>query len=76
MKAFEILAGLPQFVLADTPRALYNVLSSSIVTERTEAEGLVLQSGAIILTLEGANLTKFINTMQLQAEQLKAFRSE
>lgn len=76
MKTFDTLAALPQFVPSDAPRSLYNVLSNHQVTERTEADGLVLQSGALILTLEDAALEKFTTAMQLQAEQLRAYRAE
>jgi hypothetical protein len=76
MKTVDVLAALPQFVPADSPRSVYNVLSNFLVTERAEAEGVVLQSGALILGLEGPALAKFTLAMQLQAEQLRAFRAE
>lgn len=76
MKAIDVLAALPQFLPGDAPRSIYNVISNFLVTERVEGEGVVLQSGAIILGLEGEALTKFTSAMQLQAEQLRAYRVE
>jgi hypothetical protein len=76
MNTIDVLAALPQFLPAESPRSVYNVLSNFLVTERAEAEGVVLQSGATILGLEGRALEKFVLAMQLQAEQLKAYRGE
>lgn len=72
MKALDILAKLPQFVQADMPRTVYNVLSNCLLTERVDAEGLVLKSGALILTLEGAALDKYLKACDLQAAVLLA----
>lgn len=76
MKAIDVLAALPQFIPADAPRSLYNVLSNFLVTERPEADGIVLRSGATIVGMDGDVLQKFTAAMQLQAEQLRAYRGE
>jgi hypothetical protein len=70
MNALDTLSKLPQFIQTDTPRTLYNVLSNCLLTERVEAEGLVLKSGSLILTIEASSLEKYLKACALQAAML------
>ena len=72
MSPFDTLSRLPQFIGADTPRSAYNMRSNCLLTERVEAEGLILQSGALIVTLEGESLAKYVRAAELQARMLLA----
>lgn len=74
MSLLDTLSQLPQFVRADTPRSLYNLLSNCLLTERIDSEGLILQSGSLIVTLEGDSLSKYISAVGLQARMLESAR--
>lgn len=71
MNPIDILAALPQFIRTEEPHTVYNMLSNCTLTQRVEAEGLVLRSGALIVTLEEESLQKYLSTAELQARLLR-----